>query len=278
MPELPDLIYIQKTLHSILPGKKIAEICITEPIVIRVLVPKKFEEALLGAKFKAVYRRGPFLGFTFDNQLEIVLHPMLAGRLKLTATPEKPGRAPCLFLKMTDGTYLFYLDDKKMGKVYLIHEGDYQPIPKYLQQGVDILSPEFTLDYFRELIKSHRTQVRVFLMNQTALSAIGNAYADEILFDARLHPKTFCQQLTPEEVARLYHSIIVVIRWGIAEVEKAGQPIEVKVRDHVKVRNRKDQPCPRCGTTIRRVGVLGHDAFFCPNCQPAARQQFIDWK
>ncbi len=278
MPELPDLVYIQKTLHPVLPGKAIAEVHITEPIVIRVLVPKKLEEALIGAKFKDVYRHGPFLGFTFDNRLEIVLHPMLAGRLKLAATPEKPGRGRCFSLKMTDGMYLFYLDDKKMGKVYLIHAGDYQQIPKYLQQGVDILSPEFTLERFRDLIKSHRTQVRVFLMNQTALSAIGNAYADEILFDARLHPKTFCPQLTPHEVERLYHSIIAVMRWGIAEVEKAQQPIEVKVRDHVKVRNRKDQPCPRCGTIIRRVGVLGYDAFFCPTCQPPARQQFIEWK
>ena len=114
-------------------------------------------------------------------------------------------------------------------------------------------------------------------MDQTALSAIGNAYADEILFEAGIHPKTTCNQLGEKDVERLYESVRKVIQWGIDEVEKAAQPIHVKVRDHMRVRNRKDQPCPRCGTTIRRVGVLGYDAFFCPRCQPATRRQFIDW-
>ena len=65
--------------------------------------------------------------------------------------------------------------------------------------------------------------------------------------------------------------------WGIAEVEKAGEPIEAKVRGHMKVRNRKDMPCPVCGTTIRRAGVLGYDSFFCPSCQPPKRAQKIPW-
>ena len=68
------------------------------------------------------------------------------------------------------------------------------------------------------------------------------------------------------------------MRWGITEVEKAAQPIQVKVRDHMKVRNRKGEPCARCGTTIRREGVRGYDVFFCPVCQPATRKVFIDWK
>ena len=108
-------------------------------------------------------------------------------------------------------------------------------------------------------------------MDQAALSAIGNAYADEILFAARIHPKTSCSSLSAEQRRALYESIRSVMAWGIAEVEKAAQPIEVKVRDHVKVRNRKDEPCPVCGTKIRRVGVLGYDSFFCPQCQAASQ-------
>jgi formamidopyrimidine-DNA glycosylase len=121
--------------------------------------------------------------------------------------------------------------------------------------------------------------VRVFLMDQTALSAIGNAYADEILFAARLHPKTGCHQLSAVQGERLYRAVREVLAWGAAEVEAAGEPLEAKVRGHLKVRNRKGEPCPACGTPIRRAGVLGYDAFFCPRCQatPQIRRPGVPW-
>ena len=102
--------------------------------------------------------------------------------------------------------------------------------------------------------------------------------ADEILFDAKIHPKTFVYKLPPQEIEQLYNSVLSVMKWGIQKVETAAQPIHVKVREHMKVRNRKGEPCPQCGTTIRREGVRGHDVFFCPTCQPATRRLFIDWK
>lgn len=277
MPELPDLVYIEERLNHLLPGKTIVQVDIREPIVLRVLTTGGFEASLLGVQFDQVCRHGPFLRFQLDAGLELVLHPMLAGRLKHATPEEKTGRGLCVTFVLQDGSCLHYLDDKKMGKVYLIPAGQYGKIPRYLEQGVNILSPDFTLERLQKLIKGQRKQVRVFLMDQTLLSAIGNAYADEILFDAGVHPKTFCHQLDAGEVERLYSSIATVMQWGIAEVKKAGQPIEVKVRDHVKVRNRKGQPCPRCTTTIRREGVLGVDTFFCPTCQPAKRTLFIEW-
>ena len=277
MPELPDLVYIQKHLGATLPGKTISSLFIKEPIVFRILIPGQVEQAVVGREFTHVIRHGPFLDFKLSGDLAIVLHPMLAGKLKYVSSSEKVGRGRCFSIGFTDENVLHYLDDKRMGKVYVIGVDDYGQIPRFLQQGVNILSKDFTMDVFYGLIKKRRNQVRVFLMDQTVLSAIGNAYADEILFDAGIHPKTYCYQLNSSEVEHLYSSIRRVIAWGIAEVEKANQPIEKKVRDHVKVRNRKDQPCPRCGATIRRAGVLGHDTFFCPKCQPAARKQFIDW-
>lgn len=277
MPELPDLVYIEKKLSDFASGKKIVTVIIKEPVVIRVLTEEPFEQALVKKRFKEVYRHGPFLGFRFHEKIELVLHPMLAGRLKISSNEKKPGRDLCFSLKMDDGTFLSYLDNKKMGKVYLIRPGDYQNIPRFLNQGVNLIDQEFTLEKFQSLIKKQRKQVRVFLMDQTQLSAIGNAYADEILFDAGIHPKTFCYQLDQSDIKQLFESIIKVINWGITEVEKAQQPIDVKVRDHVKVRNRRNLPCPECGTTIRRTGVLGYDSFFCPQCQPSKREQFINW-
>ena len=150
-------------------------------------------------------------------------------------------------------------------------------IPGYDTQGVGLLSPEFNLDRFRERIRGRRHQVRVFLMDQSALSAIGNAYADEILFAAGIHPKTRCDQLQLEQVDRLYKSAVSVLCWGIQMVEEADRGIGAKVRDHLKVRNRRGKPCPACGTTIRRTGVLGYDSFFCPKCQPEIKTCMVPW-
>jgi formamidopyrimidine-DNA glycosylase len=205
---------------------------------------------------------------------------MLAGRLQIAPRADravKPIPHLCFSLLLDSGEWLRYGDDKKMGKVYLTEEGRFEAIPGYDTQGVDVLSPAFTRDAFEKLIKGRRHQVRVFLMDQAALSAIGNAYADEILFTAGIHPKTSCASLSPAARARLHESIMSVLAWGIDEVRKAGQEIDVKVRGHMRVRGRKDQPCPVCGTTIRRAGVLGYDAFFCPACQPATRKQQIPW-
>ncbi len=277
MPELPNLVYVEDRLRAFLPGRAIVTVMVKQPIVLRVLVAQAFEAALAGARITTIERHGPFLRFGFDRDLELVIHPMLAGKFKHTPKTGKVGRGHCFSFHLDDETALHYLDDKKMGKVYLSPSGDYSRIPKYLQQGVDILSADFTMETFAALLKGQRKQVRVFLMDQTRLSAIGNAYADEILFDAGLHPKTFCYQLDQDECHQLFASIVRVMQWGIDTVKQADQPIEIKVRGHVKVRNRKDEPCPKCGATIRRAGVLGYDTYFCPACQPPKRKQFIEW-
>ena len=188
MPELPDLVYIQKHLADFLPGKRITAVEIKEPIVLRALIPEGFEDGLKHACFQKVYRHGPFLTFIFDGDLDLVIHPMLAGKFKIAESADKPGRSMCFSLHLDDGSYFNYLDDKKMGKVYLTESGEYDKIPRYMQQGINILNKEFTLQAFQKLIAKQRKQVRVFLMDQTRISAIGNAYADEILFDAGLHP------------------------------------------------------------------------------------------
>ena len=254
------------------------EVKVKEPIVIRMLLPDAggFVGAMTGRRFSGLECRGPFLRFSLEDR-ELIMHCMLAGRLQVAGSKDKALAGTCFSFFLDDGARLSYADEKKMGKVYLTAPGAYDSIPGFREQGIDILGPELTFEAFERLIHGRRHQARVFLMDQTALSAIGNAYADEILFAAGIHPKTSCARLDEKERRTLFDSIRKVMEWGIVEVEKANQPIEVKVRDHVKVRNRNGQPCPVCGTTIRRVGVLGYDSFYCPQCQPATRKQFIPW-
>lgn len=270
MPELPDLVRLEKVLAPVLPGRTVVRVVVREPVVLRLLVPgATFAGALEGRTFAGIARHGPFIRFALDAGLELIVHHMLTGRMQLAPAASKPLPHLCFSLDLDDGSSLRYGDEKRMGKVYLGREGDRARIPGWREQGIDILSGAFTREAFERLIAGRRDQVRAFVMDQSALSAIGNAYADEILFAAGIHPKTPCSRLDGERRGRLYDAIREVIAWGIDEVERAARPLEDKVRDHVKVRNRLGEPCPVCGATIRRVGVLGYDSFFCPRCQPA---------
>jgi formamidopyrimidine-DNA glycosylase len=301
MPELPDLVHIVKALGPQLVGRRITRIVVKEPIVLRVLVPGTFGELLEGARFVDLERHGPFLRFGLEisraadrvecardletvsrtsrrsDGLDLVMHLMLAGRLRLAEAGEKALPATAFSVSLDDGRTLHYGDEKKMGKVYICPRGDFASIPGYLGQGIDVTAETFDFGAFSSLIAKKRCQARVFIMDQTCLSAIGNAYADEILFEARIHPKAPCYSLDEAQRHALYDAIRSVLAWGIAEVEKAGRPLEDKVRDHMKVRGRAGQSCPRCGTTIRKAGVLGFDSFFCPVCQPDRTGRGLDW-
>jgi formamidopyrimidine-DNA glycosylase len=278
MPELPDLLYIQKYLRKNVKGKSIADITIREPIVLRVAVAKTFQEALKGLSIARININGPFLLLEFTDSYDLVLNFMVAGKLQHQGKKDSPIGYVCFSLLLDDGSSLNFSDEQKMGKGYLVRYKEYDVIPQFNRQGVNIVSPEFTLELFRSLAaQNSRKQVRVFINDHAVLSSIGNAYADEILFDAKTHPKTIVGKLSPEEIDTLFASIKSVMRWGIKKVEDARQPIHIKVRDHMKVRGRQGEKCPRCGTIIRREGVLGYDVFFCPGCQPAVRKVFLDW-
>jgi formamidopyrimidine-DNA glycosylase len=278
MPELPDLCYISEYLQRKILNRRIVGVTIHQPVVVRNVIGDAVEEALRDLFFTRIGFHGPFLRFTLSSMVEIVVNLMLAGRIQHQQKTEHPLGFKLLAMKLDDGSWLNICDERKMAKIYIVHPGDYMAITGFINLGIDILSPEFTAESFLELARKHsRKQVRAFINDHSALSSIGNAYADEILFEAMIQPKTIVASLSAEDLGRLFQAIGSVMRIGIEHVNGAGQPIQNKVRDHMKVRNRQGQPCPRCGTTIRREGVRGYDVFFCPACQPVKRKVFIDW-
>jgi formamidopyrimidine-DNA glycosylase len=286
VPELPDLVHVEEELRRAVVGRRVTAARTGDPLVLRVMVREPFPEVLVGRRLEGVARRGHFLRFALEGDLVLVVNAMLVGKYKLLPPGGGPqGKAgkrkdPVslgLALVFDDGQELDYLDDKRMGKVYVTTAQDEGAIPVYGQLGIDLMSPTFTRAALGALITKRRDQVRQFLMDKSALASIGNAYADEILFAARLHPKTFCHKLSPAEIDALYAAIPRVLEGAIAEIRRRGEPIEVKVRDFLAVRGRDGHPCRVCGATIRAVRVGGGDACFCPTCQPTARKLFVDW-
>jgi formamidopyrimidine-DNA glycosylase len=291
MPELPDLVHVEAGLRAAVGGKRIASARTGDPTVLRVMVAEPFPGVLVGRRLESVDRRGHFLRFGLEGGLVLVVNAMLAGRYQLVAPAASEGgkpnseggkikkdpRALGLALVFEDGPELRYVDDKRMGKVYVARAGDEATIPVYGKLGVDVMGPGFTRAAFEKLVSRRRDQVRAFVMDKTALASIGNAYADEILFAAKIHPKTFCRKLEPAARDALYEAIPRVLREAIDEIRRRDEPIDVKVRDFLKVRGRDGKPCLVCGTTIRAVRVGDGDACFCPSCQPETRKLFVNW-
>lgn len=279
MPELPDLLHIQSRLRESLLGRKVASERLREPVVLRCLVRGNLS-LLLGRTLQEVQRHGHFLVLRLEG-LDLSVNPMLAGRFRLCLPGDRDEAALAFALGFGPGgpgpaaVELRYLDDRKMGKAYLGTPEDRGAIPGLETGGLDVLSAQFTRERFVSLLKHRRDQVRLFLMDKRALDSIGNAYADEILFEAGLHPKTPCRALGHEEAVRLHDAVVKVMTEAVAEVARRNEPIEVKVRDFLKVRLK--ETCPRCGGKIRRAGVRGMDACFCPRCQPARRPGLVDW-
>jgi formamidopyrimidine-DNA glycosylase len=272
MPELPDLLHIQTRLRERLLGRTVTGERVRDPVVLRFAVRGNLS-LLLGRPLVDLVRHAHFLVFRFEG-LDLAVNPMLAGRFKLAAPGDKD-EASLVFALGFGDVELRYLDDKKMGKAYLITSGDWQAAPGMKAGGVDILSRQFTRERFVSLLKHRRDQVRVFLLDKTALDSLGNAYADEVLYEAGIHPKTWCRSITHEQAVRLHDAIVSVMTAAVAEVAGRDEPIEVKVRDFLKVRLK--EVCPRCGSKIRTAGVRGMDAYFCPKCQPATREGLVDW-
>jgi formamidopyrimidine-DNA glycosylase len=278
MAERPDLEYVVPILRERLRGQRIVSMAVQKPIVLRVAVKGEAAALLQGQVVATVERRAHFVVFGFvDPRLEWVVSPMLAGRFVFA--DKKLPRDTALSWTFEGAGTLVYRDDVQMGKVYIIERGAWQSVPGLAKIGVDVLSEEFTPEVLAQLAKKRRDQVRVFLMDKSALDAFGNAYADEALWEAQIHPKTRVNELSAADLARLHRGIVTVMREAVDTIRARKPPLDEKLRDFVKVRNRHNEKCPRCGETIRRAGVHGHDTFFCPACQPETRKTgIVSWK
>jgi formamidopyrimidine-DNA glycosylase len=281
MAERPDLDYAVPILQRELVGRHIISVRVKKPVVLRLALPGTPAELLVGRSFGRVFRRAHFALFELgeregDAAADLVVAPMLAGRFALHPADQRAPGDLAVGFGLDDGRELRYRDDVQMGKVYVVPHGQRGLVPGLEHIGVDVLDPAaFTLERFRALAGSRRDQAKVFLMDKSALDALGNAYADEVLFVAGVHPKTWVKSLGDEELARLHRAIPDVLARANAEIAGRRPPIEEKLRDFLRVRGRHRQPCPRCATPIRTAGVHGHDAYFCPRCQPETRKSAI---
>ncbi len=270
MPELPELEIVRKVLQTRLIGKTIQQVELFQPmaaLVVRDLTARGFGETLTGATFDHVTRRGKFLCFTFAPPAvaQLVLNPKLSGRLQLATSETKRYKKTAVIFTLNDASELRYFDDKTMGQLYLTD--DTSRVPDFAGLGPEPF--DVTRAQFRERLKPFRGEIKGILTRGEFLAGIGNAYADEILWHAQLHPFRKRTQLTAEETDRLYEAVQNTLRDSIAQVRvEMGENIQLKPRDFFKVHMKTGEPCPRCGTTISEISANQRLTNFCRTCQP----------
>ncbi|WP_437732125.1 DNA-formamidopyrimidine glycosylase family protein [Sorangium sp. So ce1335] len=276
MPERPDLEYIVPILARELAGAAVAGARADSPVVLRVLLPERIDALLPGKEIRRVVRRAHAVVFELGGAraLDLVIAPMLAGRFSITLPGETRRPTDLAFsLILADGRELRYRDEVQMGKVYVLARGDLDKIPGLERVGLDVLDPRvFTPEAFRAAARARGDLAKDFLMDKAALDSMGNAYADEVLFEARIHPKAMVKGLSDEDLDRLHGAIVRVLGDATRTIAQRAPALDEKLRDFLKVRGRPGQPCPRCGDKLRRASVHGYDAIFCPSCQPEDRK------
>jgi formamidopyrimidine-DNA glycosylase len=272
MPELPDLEVIREFLGPRLVGVPIVSAQVRRPVVVRNLLggdPSSPSPAdyLVGRRFADVMRRGKFLLLPLDSGATLVINPMLAGRIRYGEPLPRHRARDALVLGLADGHELRYHDARDMGKIYLTD--DVAQVPTFADLGPDATDPGLVLEVFRERLRRHPGEIKGILANQTFVAGIGNAYADEVCWRARLYPFRRRASLSQEEVAQLYAAMRAVLAEAIDTLRtRVGDAIDVEVRDFLAVHGRAGQPCPRCGNPISEVTRERRATNFCRTCQP----------
>ena len=280
MPEIPELQHVAQVLTTQLAGRTVTGVDIQQPIVIR-LPREDFEAGLLGARFRAVRRNGKFLLMETDRDSVMAVNPMLNGRFQWIDGPDgtrKTHARTCFTLRFksdadgegTDSEFgIRYIDERYLGKVYLVDSEDLDQVPVLSEQGPDALDPALDQGAFLKRLKRHRGQVKNTLGNARFIAGIGNAYSDEILFQAGIHPFAKISGLDEPRRLRLYESIQETLDWASSiAAEEIGNRIDRKPRDFLRVHRKGGQPCPRCSRPISEVSPNRRITSFCRNCQP----------
>ena len=265
MPELPDLEVVKKVLREKIRQSRITRVDIKSPITVKKPIARQLPAEIEGITITDIDRRGKMLIFYLDNGKKIVLHMMLYGRLQYCPVT-LPLTKDNLIIFNFNGYQLRLNDARRMAKLYCVD--DLTQVMELKKLGPEPLAKNFTLETLQNIFKKQWTKIKALLMDQSKIAGIGNAYADEILFAAGIHPAKPATSLGLDEQKRLFTAMQEVMTSSMEEIiSHIGERIEVEYRDHLKVHGRAGKPCPHCGSIIAGIKIGGRGTAFCPSCQ-----------
>jgi formamidopyrimidine-DNA glycosylase len=271
VPELPEIEGLRAALAASLLGRCVERTTVRQFALVKTYDPPL--QALHGRTFTGARRHGKHLLLDFDDT-SVAIHLGIGGRLVPLPAGKKAPRGTSLELGLDDGTALAVVElgTKKRSSVHVLRTGD---VASHLASlGVDALADNFTVECLAELLAAESHQLKRFLCDQRCVAGIGNAYSDEILWEAELAPLKLTGTLTDEQVARLHEAIGTVFH---AAIERARADNYLTVprgdkRGSFQVHRRDKEPCPRCGQPIASIFYDQSSLQYCPSCQVDGRQ------
>ena len=261
MPELPDVETVARTLRREAVGRRICRVRVLSPSTVRSPLPGRFASRLRGKQIEQVGRRGKYLLIDLEGDQTLIVHLRMTGGFA-SASRTDPIHPHTRVLFSFNGEELRFIDQRRFAHMDLVDARDVPTFPGLRRLGVEPLEDVFTLRKFRALLRGRRGTVKGFLLRQDVIAGIGNIYADEILFQARLLPWRPVESLRPAEAARLYRAIRTTLRRATARLSRYGKPSGALLA----VR-RAGGVCPRCGRALRTATVAGRTSYYCPACQ-----------
>ena len=265
MPELPEVETIKRELEKTVLGKKIIDVIINNPQVIKEPKKEDFVKGLKNIIIKNVLRKGKLLILELSSGKSLLIHLKLTGQLIYPGTVKQSR----VSFRLADGKILDFNDRRLLGELRLMD--DWRPL-KFIKE----LGPEpfdITEEEFKKMLKSKKTKIKPLLMDQTFISGIGNLYAAEALFRAKIHPQRPAASLSDKEKENLFREIKDTLSEAIKYkgssvdqyVQLSGQAGDYS--KHHRVYDREAKPCLVCKTLIKRVSLGGRGTYFCPRCQ-----------
>lgn len=287
MPELPEVETVRIGLTRLLPGREIVSATSDNPKSFP-NSPDDVEKFLLGAKVVEVKRRAKVLVIELNTKYSLVIHLKMTGQLVFVGEGERfgaghpsdslihqlPDKSTRVVFEFSDGSHLYFNDQRKFGWVRLLPTAEVPNIDFFKKVGPEPLAADFTAKAFKErLSRRPNTSIKAAILDQTMIAGIGNIYADESLWGAKIHPATPVKYVPVAKLNKLFTAVQDVLRLSI---EKGGSSDKNYVNAEGKkgsylafasVFRREGQPCPRCGTTIIKTRVAGRGTHTCPRCQ-----------
>jgi formamidopyrimidine-DNA glycosylase len=279
VPELPEVETIRRALVPALQGRLLEQVAILDPRLTAPRPPDAVAADLRGQRVVRVGRRGKYVVLELSSGSHLLVHLRMTGSFRLHrngSLEADPHRRAVV--RLDDGSDVSYHDVRRFGTWTLLGPGELEP---YLGRrlGPEPLEPAFTAAELARPLRGRRAPVKSAILDQRTVAGVGNIYADEALWRARIHPKRPAGHLDTAEVRRLHRCIRDALRTGItrqgATLRDYRDPAGAQgsMQEEFKVYGRRGKPCPRCRTDIERLVVGGRSSFVCPSCQVAPGEQ-----
>jgi formamidopyrimidine-DNA glycosylase len=274
MPELPEVEHVVRALRRAVLGRRILAAELRLPRLLAGSTPATFKRKLRGARIDAISRRGKYILIELDSKQVLLVHLRMTGKFLAVGTEQSLPPYPHVVFYLDDERRLVFCDMRQFGRMRLLRADALPRLPQIEALAPEPFSDDFSLAYFMETLARSRRSLKQLLLDQTKILGLGNIYASEALFLARISPLKSAHTLSKSRAIKLHQAIRDILQEAI----DAGSTLRIDLSDgngsyfgtterFWRVYERAGEPCVNCGTGIRRVVQGGRSTYYCPKCQ-----------